>query len=188
MDENRISSIRGLVEHFSHTDVPVTQGLLEEYCQLNGMDIVSVGDYSDWKYQLEYEGRFALAFPRILEELTKLALKSPLASKTKQGELEERNNEVEVAIARVLIDCDVRFHTSGMSEVELILRHVNTAISGALEGAKNRATTSAGEAIDRIALERLGSPLTLRSIINYLENSVDEAKEPAVEPPTEPEA
>lgn len=162
------TQIKQVVEHFRTVGLPVTQDLLTEYCNRNKFPVLTLGQYLDWAYQYEYDERFTRVFPLVLAELQNLRAQPELASAADREETKKANEAVEVAIAKVLENSDVAFRTLGMSEVTLMMRNSAQIIAGALEAAENRANTSASEAIDRIAKEKLGGKLTLKSLIAYL--------------------
>lgn len=157
-------------ELLSVGNAPVTQDLLTEMCNRRGVPVIPLSEYSSWVYQKEYSERLNTLWPLFLAKLSELRAVSDLMSVAECEAIRARNDEIEQELARYLVDVGAQYRSGGTNEIDLLCLNIGRIVGSAIDGTRNRANNSAAQAVDRIAREKLGDPLTLKALISYLES------------------
>jgi len=99
-EEKRRGELRKVVEHFRGK--PLTQTVIDEFCNLNKIEIVALEDFDDLLFQVEHDEKMVLLLKDILAELQNLQFEPVFVSGAERKGIEESNEAVRVAIAKAI--------------------------------------------------------------------------------------
>lgn len=158
-DSKRRMELKALVEHFRKLPVAPTAETLDEYCKRTGIEPIGVGDYSDWKYQVEHDERVTRTLPRIMAVLSKLQNAPELESQAVRDAIHKANDQLEVEICAIIEEEGILY-----SEVDLVTGLLGGNLKQMLDAVATRIGNAAGRVLTDTAKERYGDPLTVKAL------------------------
>lgn len=146
-----------LAEHFAGKQF--TDKGVAEYCALIKTPLVPKGFVEDYIYQIDFDKRMSVVIPLVLEKLSLFKHIPEFISNDKQKEMSAVSDEIEIAIARVFEENEVEYREVG------VLKSLAQNIAHLLENSSNRINSEGSTVFMEMAKEKLGSPVTIKSIM-----------------------
>jgi len=160
MDEKRRGEIRRIVDHFRGK--AINQNVIEEFCNRNKIEPVTLGDYKDFLYQVEHDEKVSVLFPLILAELQKLQYQPEFADQKVRKEIAEKNDEVRVNITKLMEE-----HAIPYRLVNVIGEELGNLVGGKIASAGTTAFNKALEVMLLMAKERFGDEFNMKHVAEY---------------------
>jgi hypothetical protein len=148
-----------LIQHFKGK--LVTDEVLLEYCNLNHMQPITAGVYSDLLFQYNYDVRVSELVPKVLALLQQYKHIPEFSA--------QADREAQAEINRGLADgiC-LAIEDSGMlyTEVDVFVGYMGDILKGLVQEAGRGANNMAARALKDNAEKQFGSPLTVKALAN----------------------
>lgn len=151
MGNKERENVLKVVEHFTNSSLPITQEILDEYCNLNKIEKMSVGEYEDYKAQVKHDNLINTIFPLILAEVQKLRHLGEFTTVSDRNEIEKGNADVRINITKILENHNLQYRFVSKTTEEL-----GSLIGQTVERAGINAFSKASDVLRKIAEERFG--------------------------------
>jgi len=162
MNEQRREEISKIIAHFRGK--AINQNVLTEFCNLNKVEPIVIGDYEDYLYQTEHDERVIKLYPLILAECQKLRYTPEFAPEKERKEIAKGNDEVRVNITKLFEDHAISYRTVDTLGQELG-REIGQTIASAGQTAFNKAL----EVLLLIAKDKFGGEFNMLHAKQYAE-------------------
>lgn len=161
MDENKpnMEEVRAILAHFASTNIPVTNDLLLEYCNLQKFTPISAGVYSDYLFAQGHDARLDGLLPDLLALLAKIRNIPELSSDAEAQAIATTNEDIQEQIAFLMEDKGILYQ-----DVELVTKGLGDVLKRALDGVGRAINNNAAKALMAAAVEKYGDPLTLKAL------------------------
>lgn len=168
MDEKRREEVRRIVDRFKGK--AISQNVIEEFCNLHKIEPVTVGELSDYIYQVEHDEKVGTLFPLILKELCNLRYQPEFADQKVRKEINERNDEVRVNITKLLEE-----HAIPYRLVNSLGEELGNFVGGKIASAGQTAFNKALEVMLLLAKDKFGEEFNMKHVADYAQKIYDEA-------------
>lgn len=152
--------IKQILEYFE--DKQVSNAALKEYCNRQGLDLITESQYEDYIYQKEHDERVTKTLTGIFTELSQFKYIPTFISDSERRKLNENNEDIEWRIAKVLEDNDILY-----KEIDLLTKNLANAFHAIMENAGRRANNMCAVVLSTLAKEKFGDPLVLKPLADY---------------------
>lgn len=149
-----------IVQHFAGK--PVNNDVLMEFCNLHGFKAIGTDTYEDYKFAYEHDQRINLILPDILKVLSKIQNPPELASEQERTKVIDANEALEEEMAYL---CEK--HGILYQEVDILLGGLGSVIKRCVDGANTRVNNAASLSLLKMAEERFGRPISVRTLGEY---------------------
>lgn len=143
------------IEHFK--GMPVTNTVLQEYCNLNHIGAITEGTYQDFVFQYNHDRRMEILIPKIMAALSKYQSVPELIEDSKRTAIIEANDHIGVDICKLMEDEGILYQ-----EIDLVAETFGGILKSILTDAGKRANNMAATMLAHTAREKYGDPLTLK--------------------------
>lgn len=168
MDEARRAEIRRIVDHFKGK--PVTQKVIEEFCNRSKITPITEGELKDYIYQVEHDEKVSTLFPLILAELQKLKYKPEFASEADRKKIDEENDEVRVNITKLYEEYAIEYRL-----VNTVGEELGNFVGGKIALAGQTAFNKALDVMLHIAKEKFGGEFNMKHAAEYAKEVYEKA-------------
>lgn len=146
-----------LVEHFYGK--PVTQDVIVEYCNLNHIEAVPLTTYEDFKFQYEHDKRMENLVPAILNAILAYKPLPELIDEAARNTIIKNNEQISMEVCRLMEEYGVLYQ-----EVDIVCEGLKGVVSSILTDASQRASNAGARVLMNLAIEKFGTPLTLKTL------------------------
>lgn len=162
MDEKRRAEIRAVVEHFKA--VPVNQDVLTEYCNVNKVEQIVLGDFTDYRVQVEHDEIIQKIFPLILQEVSKLQYAHEFDSIEERKRIKDANDELRVNIVKIFEEhaLEIRYLSTTVKE---LAEMAGGLIALAAQTAENKSASVAAHLLRK----QFGAEFNMKHAADYAE-------------------
>lgn len=160
MEETRRGEIAQIVAHFRNK--PVNQNAINEYCNLNKLTPIMLGEYKDYVYQIEHDEKVSVLYPLILKELQNLRYVPEFAPEKERKESLEGNNTVRINITKLFEEHAISYRT-----VDTLGQELGRMTGGTIESAGSTAFNKALEVLLHLANKEFGGEFNMKHVADY---------------------
>ena len=150
-----------IVEHFSGKTV--TQDTLDEFCNLHKFEKYSVGQISDYEFQINHDKVIAVIFPLILAEVQKLRYVPEYDTVANIKAIEAQNEEVQIEIAKILEEHAIKYRF-----VVKMTEDLASLVGRTIEQSGTIIFNRASEVLRRIAHDKYGEEFNAKHARDYI--------------------
>ena len=137
---------------------PVTNDVLKAFCERHKLPVVTAGQYEDYLFQYEHDERAAKAFPEIMAALATYRVAPELMDDEARKKIIEANDEIAAEICVIL-----ERHGVVYREVDLLTKHIGSALMAIMESANTRASNMCTSVMVDLSTEKFGKTLPLKA-------------------------
>lgn len=169
MTEQRRAEIRKIVDNFRGK--PLNQKTLTAYCERMHMEVLTMGDYTDFAVQVEHDNMVGKLFPQILAEVQKIQYIPEFASEKVRKELHDQNEEVEINITKLL-----EKHAVSYRLVSTLTDELAGIVGRTIESGGKRGFNKAMEVLMHLARTKFKGEMNMKHVADYAVEVFDKAK------------
>lgn len=169
MDEKRRAEVRKIVDHFKGK--ALTQNTIVEFCNRNKIEPITVGELSDYTYQVEHDEKVGVMFPLILKELCNLQYQPEFADQKVRKDIKEKNDEVRVNITKLMEQ-----HAIPYRLVNSLGEELGNFVGGKIATAGQTAFNKALEVMLLLAKDKFGEEFNMKHVADYAQKIYDDAE------------
>jgi hypothetical protein len=153
--------VRQIIDHFKGAK-SVPQKLLTEFCNLQKFNVLSEGQYEDYVFQDEHDGRVASVLPKVFEVIAQWQYTPEFISISAKNAIREANDDLEWKLAKVLEEGGIVY-----KEVDIVTRNMAQAFSTVCENAGKRMNNMAAVVLSDLAKQKFGLELVMKDLAGY---------------------
>ena len=158
---------REIISHFR--DKEVTKEELTAFCKENGLEIVSLGKYSDILFQDTHDRFKTTVFPLLIGELSKWRPTPEYASDEEKENIAKTNNKIEYELAIAMMNNGIRY-----SEVDLVTNTFAGILYNLLKGAGKRMNDMMATVLVDVSKKEFGDDLVASKLLDYYQKVAKE--------------
>lgn len=163
MNPKRKAEIAKIVAHFRGKNTPVTNELLTEHCNLNKVEPITAGQYSDYLYQIENDEKMAAMLPIVLQLFVDhMSYVGEFGTEKEQQARIDGMNELRVKLVQLLEENNIPYHWA-----QKLYEEFGSQMKGVLDGAGQVASVKATEVMLHIAREKFGNEIHMGHVASY---------------------
>lgn len=160
MTETRRAEVRQIVDEFQ--DKKVTQDLLTAYCERMKFEPLTLGDFEDYKYQVEHDAMVSVLFPKILAEIQKITYVPEFATEAERKKIRDANDEVRVSVTKLLEEHAVPYRL-----VSTLTTELGRMVGSTIEMAGTTAFNKSLEVLLHLAHAKFGADFNMKHAADY---------------------
>lgn len=149
--KERNEQLKAVYEHFGRQDT-VVQDALKTYCEREGIDLVTEGDYQDFVYAVKHDERMGNLMPELLAALSKLKYLPEIATSAERKDILAANNAVVTEIAQL-----IEKHEIPYIMLDNVLTQLGNGFAQAVQQAVTVMNNKTGDVLMHIAQEKFGT-------------------------------
>lgn len=150
---------------------PLTQDVLNEYCNLHKIEPVMVGDFSDYKYQVEHDERMSKMYPLVLAEISKIRWIPEFAPVSVRKAAKEGNDMVRINIVKLFEEHEIPYRL-----VDTLGQEMGREVGQTITMAGTTAFNKALEVMLLVAQKEFGGEFNMKHAADYAIKVVEERK------------
>ena len=170
MSEQRREEISKIVAHFRGK--AINQNVLLEFCNLNKIEPIVLGDYQDFLYQIEHDEKVMSLYPLILAELQKLRYAPEFSTEKERKEIHKGNDDVRISITKLFEQNAIAYRT-----VDTLGQELGREIGQTVASAGTTAFNKALEVLLLIAKDKFGGEFNMKHAADFAEEHYAKKKE-----------
>jgi|CXWL01.1.fsa_nt_gi hypothetical protein len=147
---------------------PVTQDLLNEFCNLNKFDVITPGQYEEFRGQQEHDERVMAMLPTIFAELSAFRHIPEYIGDNEKKALRESNDDIEWRIAKIVEDSGIPYGR----EIDVVFRNLANALQGIVTNAGVRMNNMCAASLSAIAKQKFGEKITVAQLGTFYRTEV----------------
>lgn len=160
---------------------PVTQDLLKAFCTRNKYEVITPGQYEEFRGQQEHDERVIAMLPTIFAELSTLQHTPEYISDNEKKIIRESNDDIEWRVAKIVEDTGIPYGR----EIDVVFRNLANALQGIVTNAGVRMNNMCASSLSAIAKQKFGDKITVAQLGTFYREEV--LKQPATPPEISPE-
>lgn len=172
MDDKRRGEIKKIVERFRGE--PLTENVLIEFCNINKIDPIPLGEFEDFLFQYETDIKMVALLKEILAALQGVEYEPMFSTSAEQKRIQEKNEEVRIEVAKI-----IEKHAVAYIMLDKLGHTLGSIIGNVVESAGTTIWNKANMVLKHIAEAHFGGRFNSKHVADYAEEvyRVDKKKE-----------
>ena len=149
-------------------DKPVTQDLLKAFCERSQFEVITLGQYEEFRGQQEHDERVMAMLPDIFEELSAFRHVPEYITDKEKTAIRASNDDIEWKIAKIVEDSGIPYG----KEIDVVFRNLANALQGIATNAGTRMNNMCASSLSAIAKQKFGEKITVAQLGTFYRTEV----------------